>query len=504
MADQGLLGQSKPAATTNTLLYAAPYNSSASTALTIANDGTGASSYDLAIKTFDQRLTVDGTADEYLLHPGDVVTSYRFGLGTAISIDAGLTPGTQLTSVDGEKTAYFESFYIPTFTTILVQAVDIRILTLESVTGTIAVGETVRNGDASNNATATVYSVTQNESDSTATVYIGPSSLNGTGVEFAAADTVVFSGSATGTVDANGPTNPDDVGSATPSPEFVFSDNGGTSYNLYNLDSLTLLGDRTYRFDVSHSSMSGRDFKLSETENGEYGPDGDFTAVDDNGTEYTVGKTTGAGYVQYDFSANSNLPDNLYFYDGQTGTAANSNYGGSDRLIFTSSSYVYDEIYIYDKVGTWTNAVDSFTFAGVTYALTTQTAGPYGYVRSYSGNTVEMIKGINSADFAGTDTFQDAPLSTNVARSTVVVNSVGLAATALEGQHYLAKDKAIAANAVERITSLVIGPGERLYVESNDAYNSFNLLGFEDASTAFTTNVYNPSADAGGSGGGGA
>ena len=49
MADQGLLGQSKPAGTTNTLLYGAPIAQSASAVLTIANDGTGAA-YDVAIK----------------------------------------------------------------------------------------------------------------------------------------------------------------------------------------------------------------------------------------------------------------------------------------------------------------------------------------------------------------------------------------------------------------------------------------------------------------------
>ena len=56
MADQGLLGQAKPAGTTNTVLYSAPVNQSASAVLTIANDGTGAA-YDVAIKDFDQKLT---------------------------------------------------------------------------------------------------------------------------------------------------------------------------------------------------------------------------------------------------------------------------------------------------------------------------------------------------------------------------------------------------------------------------------------------------------------
>ena len=54
MADQGLLAQAKPAGTTNTVLYAAPIDSSASAVLTVTNDGTGAA-YDVAIKDFDQK-----------------------------------------------------------------------------------------------------------------------------------------------------------------------------------------------------------------------------------------------------------------------------------------------------------------------------------------------------------------------------------------------------------------------------------------------------------------
>ena len=79
MADQGLLAQSKPAATTNTVLYSAPIDASASTMLNIMNDGTGAA-YDVAIKDYDQKLTLD--ASTYKLHVGDVITSYKFTIST--------------------------------------------------------------------------------------------------------------------------------------------------------------------------------------------------------------------------------------------------------------------------------------------------------------------------------------------------------------------------------------------------------------------------------------
>ena len=77
MAKSGILGQSKPAATTNTILYKAPIDKSASAVLTIANDGTGAA-YDIALKDYDQNLTMD--ASTYLFHEGDVVTNHRFTL----------------------------------------------------------------------------------------------------------------------------------------------------------------------------------------------------------------------------------------------------------------------------------------------------------------------------------------------------------------------------------------------------------------------------------------
>ena len=47
--------------------------------------------------------------------------------------------------------------------------------------------------------------------------------------------------------------------------------------------------------------------------------------------------------------------------------------------------------------------------AGITYTVTAQTAGHIGVVRSYSGTALYVIKGIGSADFAGSDTFRDVP-----------------------------------------------------------------------------------------------
>ncbi len=492
MADQGLLGQSKPAGTTNTLLYGAPIAQSASAVLTIANDGTGAA-YDVAIKDYDQKLTVDGSANAYKLHKGDVVTGYRFALGTPFPLAANLPVGSTVTSTDGEKKAKFESYYIPPFTSIAVKSRAIRQVTVESTTGTFAVGETLTKGSGGNTAVVTVYGVLSGQGS--VALYVGPTTLSGSGSEIVAGDSLTSSGGATGTISSGG------VGAA--SNDFTFTTSGGTE-SMYIDDNvagsggqdITVFGDRSYRFDVSDSSMSGLVFALSTTVNGQWGPDGTAGNSDD-GTEYTTGKTSsgtpgsgGTAYVQYDFSANTSLPAQFYYYETTVGTAANSSYGGSNRLILTSTAYTYDEIYVYDVEGTWVNSTDGFIFSGVTYTVTGQTSEPYGVVRSYSGNTLYIIKGLNSADFAGSDTFQDVPASNTATRSTVTVSSVDVASTAVEVGNYLAKDVANGNNEIDKITSLVIGPGERLIVESATQNNVFSLIGFEDNSTALTTRVF--------------
>ena len=160
-------------------------------------------------------------------------------------------------------------------------------------------------------------------------------------------------------------------------------------------EDITVFGDRTYKFDVSDASMASLDFSLSTTVNGEWGPDGTAGNSDD-GTEYTTGRTASGtpgqagAHVTFDFTANTSLPGQLYFYEGTTGTAANSNYGGTDRLIATSSSYSYDSIFVYNVVGSWQNSVDTFAYNGVTYTVTGQTAGAYGFVRDYSSTNLYL------------------------------------------------------------------------------------------------------------------
>ena len=106
MAKQGLLASAKPSGATNTVLYEAPIDATASTVLSVTEQGGSGTTFDVAVKDYDQHLVVG--ASTYKLHKGDVVTGYRFDLGTAVGADQGLQANQALVSADGEKTAVFE------------------------------------------------------------------------------------------------------------------------------------------------------------------------------------------------------------------------------------------------------------------------------------------------------------------------------------------------------------------------------------------------------------
>ena len=284
---------------------------------------------------------------------------------------------------------------------------------------------------------------------------------------------------------------------------FSTTTSGGT-YKMYVNEAIEVFTDRTYRFDVGDTTMSGRDFKLSVEANGEWGPDGVAGGLDD-GTEYTTGKTTNGtagssgAYVQYDLSANQNATAAYYYYDGGTGTPANSNYGGSDRVLQTSTNFTYNGFWAYDVHGTWTSS-DTFTVGGSTYTIAGTTPGAYGYVRDYTGSVLKFIKGVGSPDITTSDTFYDVPALAGGARSIMGVNSIDVASNAVEASHYITQGTTNGNNEVDRITSLVIGPGETVVVKSVTANNVFNLIGFEDSTTSFPTKTYTAGSEGGGGG----
>lgn len=493
MAKTGLLAQSKPAAATNTVLYKAPIGNSASAVLTVANDGTG-SAYSLALKDWDQKLTLD--ASSYLLHPGDVITAYRIDVDTDMNANSGFTSGLALTSGDEEKVFQFESFYVPAFTEIFVKDVALRQVTIESVTGNFEVGQTLTTGTSPDDTEATVFAV--DDTGANTILYIGPSTINGTGAEFTDGDIVATAFGGSATISAGG------IAAAVNA--FVFSTTTAGGVYDYAQNGLEIFADRAYRFDVSDSSMTGRDFKLSITANGEWGPDGVIGGdPSDDGTEYTTNKTTNgtagsaSAYVQYDL-AGTGITGSLYFYDGGTGTAGNSIYGGTSRVLSTSNQYTYTGMYVYNVDGDLSGGTVTFTHNDVTYTIDSVTVGAYGYVRSFVGTELRVCLGEGSTNFAGTDTFRDNPISQTATRNTATVSSVDAGSADVDNESYLIIGKTNAANNIDRTTSLVVGPGEKLIVNSTTQNNVFNLVGFEDVSTSFTTRVN--VADYGGAGAG--
>lgn len=480
MAKSGLLAQAFPAAAA--LLYRAPIDATASAVLTVAADATGGN-YSVGVKDYDQEVTLD--ASTYAFHKGDIISNEVWTLDNQIDQNQ-VTWGSDILSTDAEKSAKFHSFVKPSATNIYVKTVSLRRITVESNTGDFAVGDTLTTGASPDDTTAVIYEAYSSGADFI--VVVGPSTINGAGAEFTDADVVTSTSGGTATVSAGG------VSAAFDS--FIFSTTtAGGIYGSYYSDQIIFFDDRNYVFDVSDASMTGRTFRLSTDINGEWGPDGIFGNEDD-GTEYTIGKTvTGTpgnagASVAYDFGVQT-PPTPLYYYDAGTGTSSNADYGGEDRFLSLTSEVTYTQIRVYDVIGTWSNNTDTFLAGNTTFTVTAQSGGKWGIVKESSGATLRISLGINSSAFIATDTFLDAPAG-EVAQALAEISSVDVDVTDIPNASYIVNTKALSAAAVEKITSLVVGPGQSVVVESSAQHISYNLVGFEDVSTEITPLVYIP------------
>jgi len=474
----GILGKAKPNG--SALLFRADPTSSISAVLNVANSGTGAA-YSIGLKGYDQRLNLASGAHNF--NKGYVVSNYTFTSTTPIP--TGATAGSDVLDPIGTNKAKFNRYIIPALTTIFVKSISIRTFTLTNHTGAMSVGDTITKGAGGDTTTCLVYEVYQ--SGENMIVHVGPETINGNGTTFADGDINQFTSGGSGTIAAGG------IGTAQ--EEFVFSTTtAGGVYSTYVQSVISFFNDRTYKFDVADTSMSGRDFKLSVTVNGEWGPDGiiDGGAGDvDNGTEFVLNKTSsgtagsGGAYVQYGFTPEG-AASNLYFYDGGTGTAANANWGGSDRMLTVSLAYTYTQINVYNVEGAWNNNT-AFSFNGGAFTLQSKTVGSYGYVRDWdsTGQNLDIILGEGSAGFSATDTFQDAP-NAIASQTTCTVSGVTVDDTDIGDDQYYVNGKTLAANATEKQTAIVLGPGESIVVNSATQHNTFILNGFSETSNEFT------------------
>ena len=114
-----------------------------------------------------------------------------------------------------------------------------------------------------------------------------------------------------------------------------------------------------------------------------------------------------------------------------------------------------------------------------------------------------MTNGSGSSAFAGSDTVFDAPIYGSSLRSLVTISSVTTAANVVEAQDYIVWQRSVAVATEYRLTSLVVGPGQALVVESSSADVAFDYSGFQDTSSDFVLRSFDATATpaAGGSGG---
>lgn len=138
----GKLASSKPAATTNTLLYSCPINAAASAVLNVCNQSSSATSYRVALKEYDQILTVTAGQNFY---KGNPLSSYKLAVSPGIKLSE-FNPGNSISSVDGKKKAKLLDAVIPTSTiSIGTKIVSLGTVSISSPTGTFTLGDTVSN-----------------------------------------------------------------------------------------------------------------------------------------------------------------------------------------------------------------------------------------------------------------------------------------------------------------------------------------------------------------------
>lgn len=486
------------AGNTKSVVYRSGGYSTASTVVTACSQGGTSAQLFMALRDYDQSLTLD--AATYLLHEGNVVTGYSVTLDQTISRTA-ITPGTKLYDQTSEKSFYYHDVVPAGLQNLNVKAVALTPITFEAqIQGTFAVGEELTNGSA----TAYIYDV-QNIDDTTtagvieSVVWVGDIA----GGTFSDGDTIsVVATGVSATIAATG------VGTAINHFVYEYADSTTPDYQLFQIaNTLPLLTDRTYRFDLSDASLTGLDIKFSTQLNGEWTPGGVAytTGVTLNGTIGSAG-----AYLEIDMP-NSGLTagNSLYLYEATTGTAANEEFGSeitgaSNSAFSVSDQFTYNGILIYDLSGGDLVINDVFTAGATTYAVTAVNTGAYGYVRRWvpAGPTLHVVLGYNSADFTTSDTFQDSPNEVGADRNPVGITAV-TASNETTTDQMIAYQQPFTNNLIQTYPGIVVGHGNSLVVWSNGAPVSVTVNGFTDSTTDWAPTNYIFS-DVGGAAAGGA
>lgn len=475
----GVLANLKPGSATATTLFKNDVKSSATGTVIMNCDGTGADTYNIFLRRFDQELTLD--ANTYKLHRGDIISNLKWTLSASIPLEDAI-PGTKFTSTDGEKCAYLLDVVEPTTTTYLVKSKSLIAFTLENVSDgasstdpDYANGETVSNGSG---VSGVVYENVPG-TDNDGVLWLGDI----TGGTFTEGDVLTGGSSTTaGTISVGG--------IAAAAVRLVFNDGaGGSVFRLQNQIQPELLTDRVYKFDVSDSSMSGKVLQFSDGAGG----------TNAGGTEFTTGKTTSGtagqagAFVQYNL-AGAELLSQFYPYD-----QADANYTDDSSYFVFSDTYTFNQIFVYTQVDEglltpdeWV-ITDAFTYRDVTYAVDAVAGDSYATVLGWDkGNSkVQVTIGPGATPWIGTDTFLDCPRQTSTTKATVTVNSVSNSSTA----DVIVNADAIAQSTTEERKGLIVGPGQSIVVESANGRTVFVLDAFQDTVNEVTSSLYQRSSD---------
>ena len=469
----GVLANSKPAANTETTIFKNDVKSSTTGTLVASCDGTGSDTYEVSLRPYDQDLTLN--AATYKLHRGDVITNVKWTLSASLPLEDAI-PGTKFTSTDGEKCAYLLDVVDPAVTTYLTKFKSLIAFTLENVDdGTssaepdYANGETVTNGAG---VSGVVYEFVPGEDDA-GVVWVGDI----TGGSFAEGNVLTGGSSTTvGTVSTGG--------IAAAEGKLVFNDGaGGSVYQYYLQEQPQLLTDRTYKFDVSDNSMTGKVLQFSTTAGG----------TNNGGAEWTEGKTTsgtagsGGAYVQYDLSASEPV-SNWYPHD-----QADATYQDSDSFFTMSNQFVYNEIWVYSQeeesglgvVSDWITT-NQFLYRNATYTINTIAGDSYSTVLSHSGTSTKVANGPGSALWVGSDTFIESPRQVSATKNTATISSVS---NDSDADLYVQAD-AIATNVSEHNKGIIIGPGQSIKVKATNGKVTFILDAFQDTVAEYSTTLY--------------
>jgi hypothetical protein len=193
--------------------------------------------------------------------------------------------------------------------------------------------------------------------------------------------------------------------------QFLLSDTSGSGH--FKPVNFTLNNLRTYKFDLSDSSMTGDLFRLSSDA---------IEGINNTptpGTEYTAGVikvgTSGQAGAYLQINITDTTAGTIYVYNE---AAASIGYGFT---INTINNPTYTEIFVYNFSGADFTIADTFTIGTTTQTITGVVPGAHGYVQDWDATNALLKVSLekDSVAFTNGDKFYDSPSIEDGTRSYV-------------------------------------------------------------------------------------